>query len=402
MNQSKIRQEGKKWVEEGIISEKQLEEITQRYPTKDASFIIILFAVLLTGLGFITFIMSDWAQVPHFSRIIILCIATVGLYVLGDMLYRKWSAFLGISFITLGYIVFGSSMLLAITIYQVQLYIAWPFMIWSIVGLALYYIYERQLLFVAGLMVLTAGQIYSGGAFSSFSIILFLMFIFGFAHFMYHRANLLFGYLFGVSFSIQMIVLTFVASQQYYWLLLYYLAFYMISDLLPKLALQTAFKYMSLLSIFLFGMYQAFVLQESSFIKNIDYQWGFLVIWLAVAAISIILKYKKNKLYEMTDLILFLPVVFLPHAYVLSLIILFVFSLLWLYVGYQKEEHEKILLGTIAFLLSTMTVYIQYAWDALNKSLFFFIGGLLLFLISFIIERQRRIMVKQHKGGDVK
>lgn len=305
MNQSKLKQEGKKWVEEGIISDKQLEEITQRYPAKDAGFIIILFAVLLTGLGFITFMMSDWAQVPHFSRIIILSLVTVALYVLGDVLYRKRSAFLGVSFITLGYIVFGSSMLLAITIYQVQLYNAWPFMIWSIIGLALYYIYERQLLFATGLVVLTAGQIYSGISFSNFSVILFLVFIFGFAHFMYHRGNLLFGYLFGVSFSIQMIVLILAASQEYYWLLVYYLAFYIFSDLLPKHALQTAFKYMSLLSVFVFGMYQTFVLQESNFWKDIDYQWLFLVVWLVVIAISILLKLKQQRLYELADLVLF-------------------------------------------------------------------------------------------------
>ena len=58
------------------------------------------------------------------------------------------------------------------------------------------------------------------------------------------------------------------------------------------------------------------------------------------------------------------------------------------------------MLGTVAFLFSTFNVYIQYAWDALNKSLFFFIGGVLLFLISFIFERQRRRLKKE--GSDLK
>ncbi len=398
LNQSKLDQEGKKWVEEGIISEKQLKEIIQRYPKKDANIVIILFAVLLIGLGFITFIMSDWAQAPHFSRLILLCLATVGLYVLGDVLYRKQSAFLGVSFITLGYIVFGSGLLLAITIYQVQLYAAWPFMIWSVVGLLLYYIYEHNLLFTTSIIVLTAGQIYSGISFSTFSIILFLLLLFGFAHFMYHRANRLFGYLFGISFSIQMVVLVSATSQQYYWLVVYYLTFYLISELLSKQILQSTLKYTSLISIFIFGMYQTFLLQEDYVMKDIEYQWSFLVVWLIATLLLITLKYKWKKLYELPDLILFLPIVFLPYAYVLSLIVLYVFSLLWLYVGFQKKLQEKVLLGTIAFLFSTFTVYIQFAWDALNKSLFFFIGGILLFVISFVIEKQRRRTIGSIKG----
>lgn len=387
-------------MEEGIISEQQLVEIIHRYPKKDANFIIILFAVLLTGLGFITFITSDWAQVPHFSRLIIISAAIIGLYVLGDILYRKRSAFLGVSFITLGYIVFGTGMLLVIKIYDMQLYVAWPFMIWSVIGIALYYIYDHKLLFATSFLVITAGQIYSGAAFSNFSLILFLIFLFGFAHFTYHRANLLFGYLFGISYSIQMIVLTLTASQQYYWLIVYYFVFYMLSDLVPKRQLKIAFKYTALLSIFLFGIYQTFLLNDEFYMKDISYEWGVLIVWFFLFVISIMFKYWRRNIFELPDLILFLPVVYLPYAYVLSLTLLFIFSLLWLYVGYRKGKQEKILLGTIAFLISTFTAYIQFAWDALNKSLFFFIGGLLLFFISFTIERQRRIMVKQHKGGE--
>ncbi|WP_404451707.1 DUF2157 domain-containing protein [Virgibacillus necropolis] len=72
MNRSKLKSEGQKWVKDDIISEQQLDQILASYKTKDPNTIILLFAVLLSGLGFLTFITSDWARVPHFSRIAII------------------------------------------------------------------------------------------------------------------------------------------------------------------------------------------------------------------------------------------------------------------------------------------------------------------------------------------
>ncbi|MFD1039002.1 DUF2157 domain-containing protein [Virgibacillus byunsanensis] len=399
MNKTKLKQEGEKWVNDGIITDDQLDKILQQYVRKDPNIIIILFAVLLTGLGFLTFIMSDWAQVAHFSRIIVFSVVTVGLYVVGDMLYRKRSSLLGVSFIVLGYVVFGAGMLLTIDIFNITLYQAWPFLAWSIIGLLLYYIYDHKLLFAAGMIVTIAGQIYSGSQFSSFDWLLLVVLILGYGHFTYHRAYPLFGYLFGISFSIQMVVLTIAESHQYYWLLVYFLAFYIAGDLLRKQTLSVALKYISLLSVFIFGMYQTFLLQETFFMDDLEYQWTFIVVWMILFGLAIWIKFVKKIRIEAVDFILFLPVAFLPLSYVLSLAVLFIFSLAWLFVGYNKGNQEKIMLGTIAFLFSTFTVYIQYAWDAMNKSLFFLIGGILLFVISFFIERQRRALMDERKGG---
>src|SRR5699024_1838091 len=90
------------------------------------------------------------------------------------------------------------------------------------------------------------------------------------------------------------------------------------------------------------------------------------------------------------DLILFIPIFAMTGANIIAFILLFVFALGWIIIGYQKEDYIQIQTGTVYFLLATLTVYIQFAWDELNKSLFFLIGGILLFFISFMIDRQRK------------
>src|SRR5699024_1225511 len=76
--------------------------------------------------------------------------------------------------------------------------------------------------------------------------------------------------------------------------------------------------------------------------------------------------------------------------FIFFLVFIYIYLLFYLIYGFKKKNKENIMFGTITFLLSTFTAYVQYAWEALNKSLFFIIGGLLLFGISFVLERLRR------------
>ena len=401
MNRNKLKREGKKWVEEGIISNDQLERIVARYRNKDVNIIVILFAVLLTGLGLITFILSDWARQPHFSRILIFIVAMLVLYILGDVLYRKQSSLIGASFLVLGFIVFGTGTFLTIDIYQIELYSAWPFVIFTLIGLALYFIYQHRLLFVVSIIVVTIGQIYSGIAFSEWNWLLMILFVFGCSHFVYHHKNHLYSYLFSISFSIQALTWVIAESQQYYWLILCFFFLYIIGDALKEQVFHLPMKYVALLSIFLFSMYQTFLLQEDYFMKDMEFQIGFMIAWIIFFFIASMMKVKSERKWEMIDFLLFLPIVFLPFAYLIGLVLLFVFSLVWLFMAYREENQEGILIGTISFLLSTITVYIQFAWDAMNKSLFFLIGGLLLFVISYILERKRRKLERNTEGRGI-
>lgn len=396
MKKSTLKREGEKWVEEEIISKDQFDQLLAKYPDRDLNVILLIFAILLTGIGFLTFIFSDWAQQPHFSRILILIFMMVVLYGVGEHFHRKGSDLLGVSFITLGYIVFGAGMFLGLYIYELQILSPWPFIVWSLVGLALYFIYEHRFLFIVSIAVLTAGQIYASVSFSMFSWICLLILLFGFGHFVYHHRTALYSYAFGVSFLIQMTILTHVEEWSFYWIIVLFLLPYLLSELLQDRDLKNPLRYSSLLGIFLYNIYQVMVLQDGFFLE-IDLEISFLFVWIILFLLAIFLKNRQKEKYSYIDLILFLPVIYILDTSVLTLIILFTFSLTWLFIGYRLESNEHIVVGTISFLFSTFTAYIQYAWDTMNKSLFFLIGGALLFILSALLERQRRSIIGQ--GG---
>jgi len=392
LKRSTLRREGDKWVKEEIITKGQLNQLLERYPSRDPNVILLIFAVLLTGIGFLTFIFSDWAQQAHFSRILIVMAMMLVLYGVGEYFYRKGSETLGISFVTLGYIVFGSGVFLGLHIYEVQVLSPWPVIIWALVGLLLYFIYEHRFLFIVSVLITTGGQLYSTISFSSFCWILFLILLFGFGHFVYHHRRSLYTYAFGLSFLIQMAAFTAVNEWSFYWIIVFFLALYLLGEFAKDEVFHIPLRYTSLLGIFIYNMYQAMLLQDTYF-TNITLEIPFLIFWIILFISVILMKNRRKGRYTYIDLVLFLPVVYILNTSILTLILLFVFSLSWLFLGYKLESNEKIVTGTVSFLLSTFTAYIQYAWDTMNKSLFFLVGGALLFALSALLERQRRTIV---------
>lgn len=398
MNLSKLEKEGKKWVEEGYIQEAQLELILKSYSKQDANVLVLLFAILLTGLAFLTFIFSDWAQVAHISRVIVMLGFTLALYILGDQLYSRKQILYGMSFVVLGFIGFGASLFLVINNYEVILYNGWPFVVWALVGLGLYVIYSNSLLYIISIAILTIGQLYSEFSFFSYSYTILFLLLIGFGFIALHKGTKLFAYTFGIGLVINLLILTTTTfDQYYYWFIVYIFAFYLIAHLIPKKTLAQPFKYVSLVSMFLFNVFQVGFIEDGFILENVKLSGLFLIILLVLVGFMIILKRLTLKTIDYIYLILFIPTIYLPYPSVMTVIALFLFSSALLIVGYKEDRNQLITYGTVAFLLSTLTVYIQYAWEAMNKSLFFLIGGLILFVFSFMIERSRRKSKKKEE-----
>ncbi|HAE0521362.1 TPA_asm: DUF2157 domain-containing protein, partial [Salmonella enterica subsp. enterica serovar Enteritidis str. P125109] len=74
------------------------------------------------------------------------------------------------------------------------------------------------------------------------------------------------------------------------------------------------------------------------------------------------------------------------------LAILFELSAL-LYLLYRERRHAVVWPAFLYFILVQIAIYVIYAWDRLNMSLFFLIGALLIFLLSGVLWWLRR------KGG---
>ncbi|WP_171038067.1 DUF2157 domain-containing protein [Aquibacillus sediminis] len=400
MNSSSIKNEARKWKEKGIISEEQRQQIVALYQEKDHNFLLLSFAGLFVGLGFLTFIASNWSVIPDLGRMAIILLFMLVFYVTGDIIYRKKSHAVGITFIVMGLFVFGAGIFLTGQMYNYMSFQATPFFIWSIVGLLLFVIYQHVALYIVAITITTVGQLYSAFVYQEFHLLLFLVLLLGFGHYTYHQARNLYGTLAAVSFIIQTMVLVFVGEQSYYWLIVYFLLLYVLGDVADRKRLTQPLTGISLLAIFLFTVIQVFILSSSYIKEQLSFSWSFFGCWLVLFIISSSVKYWKNKKMQYVDLVLFLPIVYLPFADMVYMLSLFLFSLGYLLIGYKEENQAMITVGTITFLISTLIAYVHLAWDFLDKSLFFFVGGILLFLLSFLLERKRRLVKKEAKGGE--
>src|SRR5699024_2035409 len=291
------------------------------YPKKDANILVVLFAVLLTGLALITFIFSDWAQVAHLSRVIVILSFTLFLYILGDQLYRRKQTLYGVSFILLGYIGFSASLFLVINNYNLILHSSWPFIILAIVGLLLYTIYSHVYLYYISLIALSIGQLYG-----EFSYVLFILLIIGFSYFAFRYTSKLTPHFFGVSLVINLIALAISFSAYYYWFIIYMFIFYIIAELTFKKEVANVFKFISLSSIFLFNVFQAFYFQEDYILDgNLELSGLFLVVLLILFGGFILIKRITFKRADYIYLILFILKLYLHYPLLINIILFFIF-----------------------------------------------------------------------------
>src|SRR5690625_3027799 len=397
MNKSKLANEGKKWVEDGLISEEQLQAILSRYQLKDHRYLLVLFATLFVSIGILIYALSDWAQVSHTIRIGIMIISMLVLYGLGDYYYKEeteefsvYPQIVSISFLVLGYIFFGATLLLLIHLYDVIPLSVWPYIIWALAGLVLYFLYPHKLIFLSGIAVTVYSQLYSSFALYEFSLGTFLIFLIGYGWIAYKRNDVLMSSFVAGGLVIHSLIATNYVTNEYYWIAFYIFIVYISTEFILKQTIRQPFYYAAILSIYIYKTFETFMLQGETSFRDILYEPSFFIL-LSIGVIAMVIYVIiSEKLYKLIDISLFIPLFFLPFNYVYIILSMFIFSLFYLIYGFQQKNQANIMIGTITFLFSTFTAYVQYAWETLNKSLFFIIGGLLLFGISFVLERLRR------------
>lgn len=403
MNRKKLEREGAKWVEKRLINQDQLQSILNEYEEKDRSYLLVLLASMLISISVLLYIFSDLAQVPNMLRIIIMTFMMLLFYVIGfylenrdqkrkqkDMkrqVYGRWEI-LGISFIIIAYIMFGSTLILILLMYNVVLTSAWPFIVWSILGIILYKIVPNRYLFSIALIITIYGQVYSIVSHSIFNYYLFGIFLFVYFHYVYHRGYTLVYYLFSVGLTLQLIFLTLNTFQNYYWFGFFLLLVFTISLVLPKKQLKNIMFQLTMVTLLFYKMFETLALQDPNVVDGLTYQPSFFILHFILLLILTGFILLFNRRHLMT-LLLFLPIFYLPNAHLVILITLFIYSIYWLVLGFQKNSTSSRMFGLFALFITILTTIMQYAWESINKSLFFLFTGIILFIISFLYERNR-------------
>jgi uncharacterized membrane protein len=403
MSRKFVEKEGPRWVKEGIVNGEQVQQILALYENR--SRVIGLLPILggiLLSLGILTFVASNWQEIAYIWRLVILIGLMIGLYVAGEIFQRKGMEKFGIAFTGLGLISFGASIILIAQMFNMEAYNITSWIIWGIVGILLTWLYQSRYLYLISLLILTIAQIFSQASFQHFSEVGAVVLIAGLGSYLWVKKDLLLASAFAISYLVHAIILTTSNSWEFYWVFVLLLLLYTLGDALRDSRLILPFQFIPVAALYIF---QLVIVgagddgMESEIFANWSDQYSYFIVLLVILAVSLYLKFRANRLPSAIDWILAPFIVFLPkYMDVTSMLLLFVFSLLILWMGYMERWDLKINLGTILFLIATMTAYSKITWDFMDRSLFFVVGGMLLLGLSWFLNRRRKSYITQDKG----
>ncbi|WP_062197491.1 DUF2157 domain-containing protein [Massilibacterium senegalense] len=396
MKKKWIETESNHWVEKEIITEAQRKEILAQYEEQSTPFFLPILASILIGVGILTLVASNWRDFDNMVRLTILMVTMVSFYGAGYMVYERNKQILGSGLIGLGYITLGAGIFLTGQMYQLQAYNANIFVIWAIMGLLLMLFYKDFFFYLLTFSVITAGQLYSLANFSDFNLYLYLLVLLGLGHFTYHRPK----YMSNVLFSLTVIWMSaaFILKNEWSIICIYVvlLLFGLLALFIQNKLLQIGIRYVTLLAAVFFTILMVFEAFEQS---GDRFFLGAIISWVLVIGLYAFFIYtKKSNTWE--DILLFIPYMLIPtFGDITALIVLFVYSIIMLLKGYKTEEKEKVNIGIFLFLLSVTIGYWWVAWTFLSKAMFFFIGGLMLFILSFLLEHKKRQTFRKNEKG---
>ncbi len=394
--------EGKKWVKDGIISEAQFEQIVSRYEQEKNSNMLPLFASLLVGLGVLSFIASNWDGISQLVRVAILLFFMCVFYLAGERILRGGeSDRIGFGLIGMGVFTFGAGIFLIGQMFHFQSYSDFPFIVWSISALLAVQFWKSKFLLLVATIIVTAGQLYSTTEFSSFSYFLALLLLFGVGHFIFHRPNIATSIVFSLSYLLTGLLFVISNEINHLYLFAIYLGLYVLSDFISKVNVKHTIQLTMVIGAVIVTIFNIFW-SDSFFqlgakaLSNSHAIYPFLIV-----SILAFFFFRKRGTFELVDGILFLPVFYLElMGNFIYLLILFIYSISLLIIGYREQIQNKVTFGTVLFLLSAFVGYIHLAWDFMPKSMFFLIGGITLFLLSWFLDKQRRKLVKGVERND--
>jgi uncharacterized membrane protein len=328
----------------------------------------------------------------------------IGFYFTGDFYSKRGSESLGTALNFLGIVSFGASIILISQTFHISAVDARLFVFWSLP--AVFYLYrDRKKVFFLLLAALTiGGQLYSMTEYQSFSYVLFLIFLVSIGTFVYLYPKRLETVLFTLGLSAQVLMFLFFEEMNILWYLLYGFALFTAGLFVKQPLFKQSFNRLGVLIGFAcaYGLYFSLT---SDFISDFDLPNGvyFLPLFVILFALNIFAKRADNLYMHVWELLIFVPYFYFVKVTdplvigLLYLIVMFAYSGFTLAKGFKNENRSQINLGIVLFLLVCLMGYFNLAWAFMPKSMFFLIGGILLFILNAMLQRKKKQILKN--GG---
>lgn len=416
-----IMREADEWVKAGIITPEQRQQIESLYPQEKKTSVLPILAAVLFALGVLTFIASNWNGIAPVAKMAIIFLSMSLAYAGGDRLRQKGFAKLGTSLTIIGMTIFGSGFFLIGQMYHLSSNPVNAFYLWFAGALAVVWHYREKTLFLMLQLILFASVFY-GELFSERAGITvglyYLLYGAGILPLLWRFRNISLAAFSLTGFYIAALVDVIGWSEGFGYPLLL-LASYFLAQILPESAkpFPQVMRVLSYIGIFLYGAIGVFVAELLPRLNRLDtilaVMMGVLMVWSAYLSI------KRKRWWMAGDLIPYAAVAGLYGVWgvwygswedfsyreavvdgtVLLMISLFAFACSMILSGERLREVYRINLGAILFGASCFVAYVNYAWDFMDKSIFLLLGGFLLFVISFVLERKRRRWVDEARRG---
>lgn len=405
MNERWIVKEGKTWVDEGIITEEQYNKIVAKYPadTKRGIGLIPIFASILIGLGILSFIASNWDGISPAFRLILLLVIMFAFYTTGHSQLSKGNNNLGKAFIALGITSFGASLILLGQTFHFVSYDARTFAIWSLPAIVYLLTLRGRLFFFLSFAILTGGQLYAISEFSSFSYLILVLFGAALGWYAYKEKDRKIPWFYAAGLTLHLFLFSTQLEENWLWFLILVLSLYAAADV-AKDKFAAPLRFFASGSAFFVSLFLYFLLTNEASERHYPEPLWYAIAFVFFMGISLYLKKQKGTLQAgYKNWLLFVPWFYLSYAVgeftagIIYLIAAFLFSGIVLSEGYQKEKRPQINLGIALFLLVTFIAYINLAWSFMPKSLFFLIGGVLLFALYFFLQKKKKDVLEE--GG---
>ncbi|MDR7071114.1 DUF2157 domain-containing protein [Fictibacillus barbaricus] len=408
MNQKWMKSEGQKWVDEKIISSEQLDLLVARYPSSNEqnkpSRVLPILASILIGIGILSFIASNWSEIPPLARLALLLVIMTGFYTAGDVFTKRGNDSLGTSFNFLGIISFGASIILLGQTFHLSAVDARLFVFWSLP--AIYYLFRdrKKLFFLLVAVITVGGQLYSLSDYDQFSYLLFFVFIVSIGGYVFLYPQRLQTNLFTIGLSAQVLMFLLTEEINLLWFFLFGLSLYTEGLWAEKSVFKQAFNRFGTLIGFAFA-YGLYFWMTNEFLSDFDLPKTalYLPVFLILFAAALYAKRHENLIMHVCELLIFVPFFYLIKVSdplivgILYLIVMFTYSGLMLAKGFKNENRPQINLGIVLFLLVCLMGYFNLAWAFMPKSIFFLLGGILLFILNAFLQRKKKQILKN--GG---
>lgn len=390
------------WLAEGLITEEQAGSLSERYPERDMPLAILLpvLGAILLGIGIILFFAANWPVIPALAKLLLILAAfTICQHYAYIYRYQRNSVWLGSSLLLLGGILFGAAIFLIAQIYNISAYYPNGILFWGLGVVLMAWVSREKPLTILAVLLLLAWTITAAQESAFLVPWLHLLILAAVVFPVAYRS----GSAIAVFLSQIILVLIVVLSvpphaQQYIPAYLFFLG-----SLLFLKGAQGTDPFHQVYT--LVGLLLALTTLLISSFGSTGFDEGISSSILRLGAAGLIFIVlgmlpgfrDLRRVVAVTGSINLLYLLVLTLGYGIShlMVYLILFFAIVQIIIQGTKQHKPIMLNTglAFFYLTVIRGYFDYGTMYMQRSLFFMVGGILLLLMGWWLNRQREKIV---------